>query len=159
MDVTLSPRRGVGALLLGALLAVAGSAAAAPAADLSGLKRVGTASFYADRFAGRPMADGTPMDPQGSNAASRTLPLGTVARVTNLQTGLSAIVRIRDRGPYRGGRIIDLSPGTARSIGLTPSQGRAKVEVAPILVPLPEGGLMLGEAAREGGAALARAGR
>ncbi|HEX3846501.1 MAG TPA: septal ring lytic transglycosylase RlpA family protein [Steroidobacteraceae bacterium] len=102
-------------------------------------KRVGTASFYASRFDGRTMADGTPMKPHGNNAASRTLPLGTTAMVTNLETGRTAIVTIRDRGPYVGGRIVDLSPGTARKIGLTPRKGLAKVEVAPLEVPMPDG--------------------
>ena len=72
------------------------------------------------------------MDPHGDNAASRTLPLGTRARVTNLQTGQSALVTIRDRGPYVRGRIVDLSPATARLVGITPGEGLAKVEVAPI---------------------------
>ena len=53
-----------------------------PTADLSGRARTGVASFYADMFFGRKMADGKPMDPHGDNAASRTLPLGTKARVT-----------------------------------------------------------------------------
>src|SRR5688500_15085849 len=60
--------------------------------DLSGKKQVGKASFYARKFAGRKMADGTPMDPQGDNAASKNLPLGTTAKVTNLETGQSAVV-------------------------------------------------------------------
>src|ERR1044072_1082654 len=88
--------------------------------DLSGKKRVGKASFYAKEFAGKPMADGAPMDPHGNNAASKTLPLGTTAKVTNLETGQSAVVTIRDRGPYVQGRIVDLSPATAQSIGITP---------------------------------------
>lgn len=92
----------------------------------------GIASFYAKRFAGRTMADGTRMDPHGDNAASRTLPLGTRARVTNLQTGQSTLVTIRDRGPYVRGRIVDLSPATARLVGITPRTGLAKVEVTPI---------------------------
>jgi rare lipoprotein A len=116
-----------------------------PAADLSGRARTGVASFYADMFFGRKMADGKPMDPQGDNAASRTLPLGTKARVTNLQTGQTAVVTIQDRGPYVQGRIIDLSPGTARSIGITPKMGLAKVEVTPIYVPLPGGRVRWGE--------------
>ena len=117
--------------------------------DLTGRKRVGTASFYAQRFAGRTMADGTPMDPDGDNAASRTLPLGTTARITNLSTGMSAIVTIRDRGPYVNGRIVDLSPATAQKIGLSVRTGLAKVAVVPIAVPLPGGNVRLGEAAVE----------
>ena len=115
-----------------------------PQADLSGRARSGIASFYATFFGGRKMADGTPMDLQGDNAASRTLPLGTTALVTNLETGLSAIVTIRDRGPYVKGRIVDLSPGTAKRLGITSRQGLAKVEVAPLTVPLPHGGVKLG---------------
>jgi rare lipoprotein A len=114
--------------------------------DRSGRKRVGTASFYAKRFAGRKMADGTPMSPHGDNAASRTLPLGTTAAVTNLETGKSAVVTIRDRGPYVKGRIVDLSPATARKIGLTEEQGLAEVEVAPIVVPLAGGRVKLCDA-------------
>jgi rare lipoprotein A len=108
--------------------------------DVSGCKRTGIASFYADRFAGQEMADGTRMDPNADNAASRTLPLGTTAKVTNLETGQSAKVTIQDRGPYVKGRIIDLSPATARKIGLDRQDGLATVVVAPIEVPLPDGG-------------------
>ncbi len=103
--------------------------------DLSGETRLGVASFYANRFGGRRMADGTPMRLDGNNAASMTLPLGTVARVTNLSTGLSALVTIRDRGPYVRGRIVDLSPGTARRIGLDRRTGLTTVAVEPLLLP------------------------
>jgi rare lipoprotein A (peptidoglycan hydrolase) len=118
-----------------------------PQVDRSGVKRVGKASFYADRFGGRKMADGKIFRLHDSNAASRTLPLGTTAKVTNLETGKSAIVTIQDRGPYVGGRLVDLSPGTARAIGLSERKGLAKVEVTPITVPLPNGGVKLGQAA------------
>jgi rare lipoprotein A len=126
--------------LLPSLIAcvVLGAFAACAAAETGGQagaaesRRVGIASFYANRFAGRTMADGTPMNPHGDNAASRTLPLGTRARVTNLQTGQSALVTIRDRGPYIRGRIVDLSPATARLLGITPKQGLAPVEVVPL---------------------------
>ena len=85
------------------------------------------------------MANGAPMNPRGNNAASRTLPLGTVAKVTNVATGKSAIIKIEDRGPYIKGRIVDLSPATAHEIGITKRIGVAKVVVAPIAVPLPDG--------------------
>lgn len=87
------------------------------------------------------------MNPRGTNAASRTLPLGTVAKVTNVATGKSATVKIEDRGPYIKGRIVDLSPSTARKIGITPHIGVAKVVVAPITVPLPDGRIKRGHAA------------
>jgi rare lipoprotein A len=95
------------------------------------------------------MADGVPMDPEGDNAASRTLPLGTTAKVTNVETGKTAIVTIEDRGPYVDGRLVDLSPATAAKIGITPRQGIAKVVVAPIAVPLPDGKVKIGAAASE----------
>ena len=107
--------------------------------DRSARKQRGKASFYARKFAGRKMADGTPMNPHGDNAASKTLPLGTVAQVTNLETGQSAAVTIRDRGPYVPGRIVDLSPATAEQIGLDREQGVVPVEVEPIEIPRPGG--------------------
>ena len=118
--------------------------------DRSGRKQVGKASFYARRFAGRKMADGTPMRPGDDNAASKTLPLGTTARVTNLETGRSTVVTIQDRGPYVPGRIVDLSPRSAEEIGLTREEGVARVEVAPIAVPLPDGGVQAGEGTDSG---------
>ena len=120
-----------------------------PQLDRSGRRRIGKASFYARMFAGRKMANGNRMDPQNNNAASRTLPLGTTAKVTNLKTGKSAVVTIQDRGPYVAGRIVDLSPATAREIGITPREGVTKVEVAPIAVPQPDGSVKLGAAAAE----------
>lgn len=115
--------------------------------DRSGRKQVGKASYYARKLAGRKMADGTPMKPHADHAASKTLPLGTTARVTNLESGRSATVTIRDRGPYVPGRIIDLSPATAREIGITRQDGVAMVEVAPIEVPLADGSSKAGEGA------------
>jgi rare lipoprotein A len=103
--------------------------------DRSGAERFGKASFYASRYGGKTMADGTPMQLNGDNAASITLPLGTTAKVTNLETGRSAVVTIRDRGPYVKGRIVDLSPSTARQIGIDRKKGLARVVVAPISIP------------------------
>jgi rare lipoprotein A len=120
-----------------------------PQPDRSGRTRVGIASFYADWFAGRVMANGEPMDPGGANAASRTLPLGTTAKITNLSTGQSAVVTIQDRGPYAKGRLVDLSPATAEQIGITRKQGVARVKVSPIAVPLPDGTMRAGVAAND----------
>ena len=83
------------------------------------------------------MADGTKMNPHSDNAASKTLPLGTTAKVTNLQTGQSAKVTIRDRGPYVKGRILDISPSTAHKIGITKHKGVAEVKVDHISFPIP----------------------
>jgi rare lipoprotein A len=111
--------------------------------DRSGATRFGKASFYAAKYAGRKMADGKLMNPRGNNAASKTLPLGTVARVTNLETGRAAVVVIQDRGPYVDGRIVDLSPATARNIGIRKSQGLAEVKVTPLSIPLADGSTKL----------------
>ena len=105
---------------------------AKPNLDASGRKQVGQASVYAGKFAGRKMADGTRMNPSHDVAASKTLPLGSKAKVTNLETGKSTVVTIRDRGPHVKGRIVDLSPSTAQKVGITKKEGVAKVEVAPI---------------------------
>ncbi len=78
---------------------------------------VGYASYYAQKFSGRKMADGTPMRPESDNAASLSLPLGSKALVTNLRNGRTALVTIRDRGPFVKGRIIDVSPSTAKMLG------------------------------------------
>jgi rare lipoprotein A len=115
--------------------------------DRSGHKRVGKASFYHRKFTGRKMANGKPMNPHDDNAASKTLPLGTTAKVTNLETGRSTVVTIEDRGPYVPGRIVDLSPSSAEQIGLTREEGVARVAVAPISVPMPDGSVKPGAGA------------
>jgi rare lipoprotein A len=107
--------------------------------DLSGQPRIGKASIYAHKFAGRKMADGHRMDPHDGNAASKTLPLGTVAKVTNLANGRSTLVTIEDRGPHVPGRIVDLSPASARKIGLDKKQGLARVAVTPLAIPAADG--------------------
>lgn len=105
-----------------------------PPLDRSGKPRKGKASYYGKKFHGRKMADGTPMDPNSNIAASRTLPLGTRAIVTNLENGKSEVVEIRDRGPYVGGRIVDLTPRTAEKLDMK-HEGVAMVEVRPIELP------------------------
>lgn len=87
------------------------------------------------------------MDPGADNAASRTLPIGTTAKVTNVATGQSAVITIQDRGPYAKGRLVDLSPATAQKIGLTRKKGVTRVRVSPIAVPLPDGSVKAGAAA------------
>ena len=109
-----------------------------PNLDRSGKTQEGEASYYGKEFFGRKMADGTPMDPQSNIAASRTLPLGTKARVTNLDNGKSAEVEIRDRGPYIEGRIVDLTPKTAEQLGMK-TEGVAPVAVTPIELPQSSG--------------------
>lgn len=103
-------------------------------ADHSGKTQTGKASIYSHRLAGKKMANGERMDPNSNNAASKTLPLGTRARVTNISNGKSAVVVIKDRGPHVKGRIIDLSPATAKTIGAG-KQGVIPVKVTPIAAP------------------------
>ena len=116
------------------------------ALDHSGKPRHGKASYYAHSFAGKKMADGTPMNPKANIAASKTLPLGTTAKVTNLENGKSQVVEIRDRGPYVDGRIVDLSPGVADKLGIR-EQGVAPVVVAPLKVPQADGSVKMQAAA------------
>ena len=114
--------------------------------DRSGKARKGKASYYGRKFYTKKMADGTPMNPQSNVAASKTLPLGTKARVTNLKNGSSEVVEIRDRGPYVKDRIVDVSPRTADKLGLK-EDGTAPVEVKPMEVPQPDGSMKPGAAA------------
>ena len=79
---------------------------------------VGQASWYGSKFQGRPTASGEPFDMNALTAAHRTLPFGTRIRVINEANGKSVIVRVNDRGPFSGHRIIDLSRKAAESIGL-----------------------------------------
>ena len=118
--------------------------------DPSGRKQVGGASVYANHFEGHRMADGQRFRHRGAVAASRSLPLGTVAKVTNLQTGRSATVTVEDHGPYVDGRTVDLTRATAAQIGLTRKSGVAPVEVAPVAVPQKDGTVKAGAGAVQG---------
>ena len=90
----------------------------------------GSASWYGPKFHGRLTANGERFNMDELTAAHRTLPFGTRVRVTNQANGKSVIVRINDRGPFHGKRVIDLSRGAARSIGLmSRGVGNVKLEV------------------------------
>jgi rare lipoprotein A len=117
--------------------------------DRTGKARKGTASYYGRKFYSKKMADGTPMNPQSDSAASKTLPLGTKARVTNLENGKNEVVEIRDRGPYVKDRIVDVSPKTADKLGLK-ENGTAPVEVKPVQVPQADGSVKPGAGAAGG---------
>lgn len=79
---------------------------------------VGPASWYGPGFHGRLTANGEIYDQDGISAAHRSLPFDTLLRVTRVDTGDSVVVRVNDRGPYVGDRILDLSKGAARELGI-----------------------------------------
>ncbi len=89
----------------------------------------GMASYYGDELAGNRTASGERFDPGQLTAAHRTLPFGSMVRVTNTSNGDSVVVRINDRGPFSRGRVIDVSHAAAREIGMHRS-GTARVKLA-----------------------------
>ena len=91
-------------------------------------RMVGISYFYAEDFHGKLTANGEIYDMYGLTAAHKTLPLNTVARVTNLENGKSLILRINDRGPYIQGRMLDCSYGAAKKLDFV-QQGKTKVQV------------------------------
>ncbi|OOR99070.1 hypothetical protein B0187_07260 [Haemophilus paracuniculus] len=90
--------------------------------------QTGVASYYANMFNGRLTANGEIFSNNKMTAAHRTLPFGTMVEVINLRNGRKVIVRINDRGPYVGKRVIDLSKVAASKIGMV-SSGLAKVKL------------------------------
>jgi rare lipoprotein A len=109
--------------------------------DSDGYEERGVASWYGREFHGRRTSNGEVYDMYGLTAAHKTLPLPTNARVTNLATGKSIVVRINDRGPFKKDRLIDLSYGAARELGFL-SAGTTLVEVEAIGEPLGAGGAL-----------------
>ncbi|MFN8542611.1 MAG: septal ring lytic transglycosylase RlpA family protein [Candidatus Binatia bacterium] len=101
--------------------------------------QTGTASWYGPGFHGKRTANGEVFDQYELTAAHPSLPLGTRAVVTNLDNGRSVEVRINDRGPFVGGRVIDLSYAAARVIGMVgPGTGPVRIEVlesGPVPMP------------------------
>lgn len=96
----------------------------------------GTASWYGNKFHGHQTANGEIYDMYSMTAAHKTLPLPSYVKVTNQSNGLSVVVRVNDRGPFHGDRIIDLSYAAAKKIGIT-GTGTAKVTLERIVVPKP----------------------
>jgi rare lipoprotein A len=89
----------------------------------------GVASYYADKFNGRRTASGETFHNGGYTAAHRSLPFGSKVRVTNPANGKSVVVRINDRGPFHGGRVIDLTKSAASTLGIV-QRGHGRVELA-----------------------------
>jgi rare lipoprotein A len=88
--------------------------------------QAGHASWYGPGFHGRKTASGERFNSGAMTAAHRSLPFGTRVRVVHEGTGRSVVVRINDRGPFTGGRVIDLARGPAQALGMTAS-GVARV--------------------------------
>jgi len=94
----------------------------------------GKISYYHPKLAGKKMANGERFEPNSNAAASKTLPLGTKAKVTNLENGKSETVEVKDRGPVTPGRVMDVSPATAAKLDMK-KDGAVQAEVTPIGEP------------------------
>ncbi|WP_353114831.1 septal ring lytic transglycosylase RlpA family protein [Nitratidesulfovibrio sp.] len=105
-------------------------AASLPAAASEAPAKRGRASWYGDDLHGKKTASGEAYDMNALTAAHKTLPLGTVVRVTNLSNGRSVLVTVNDRGPYRGNRDIDVSYSAAKQLGIVrPGSAAVRIEV------------------------------
>jgi rare lipoprotein A len=102
-----------------------------PPASPPGPAQIGTASWYGAAFHGRRTASGERFDRHALTAASRSLPFGSRVRVTNLTNGRMVIVRVNDRGPVARGRVLDVSYGAARELGMI-ERGSARVRIEPL---------------------------
>jgi rare lipoprotein A len=109
-------------LFIVVLLCVSGCSSLRPGSDVRpSFSEVGLASWYGKQHQGKLTANGERFDMHAMTAAHRTLPFGTVVRVTNIATGRTVKVRINDRGPFVKGRIIDLSAAAATALGIKDS--------------------------------------
>jgi rare lipoprotein A len=93
------------------------------------LAQTGIASYYAGEHHGRRTASGERFNMHAMTAAHRSAPFGTRLQVTNLANGRSVVVRVNDRGPFVRGRIVDVSSGAARALGMK-GAGTARVRIA-----------------------------
>jgi rare lipoprotein A len=101
----------------------------------------GMASWYGPNYHAHRGANGQIYDQNGISAAHRTLPMGSLIRVTNLQTGQSAVMRVTDRGPFVPDRVIDLSIGAAKSVGVwRPGTARVRIDVYEAPKSIEQGG-------------------
>jgi rare lipoprotein A len=102
--------------------------------DVAAYDEVGYASYYGQERAGQPTANGEIFLPASASAAHKTLPMPTYVEVTALETGRTILVRVNDRGPFANDRLIDLSEGAARQLGIL-NQGVAGVRVRKVNPP------------------------
>lgn len=105
-----------------------------PPSEVDGYTEKGMASWYGNPYHGRKTASGERYDMYQMTAAHQTLPFGTVVRVTNLENGEKVEVRINDRGPFKKGRIIDLSYASAKKLDMI-GPGVVKVKVVVVKTP------------------------
>jgi rare lipoprotein A len=97
-------------------------------------KQTGIASWYGHQFNGRKTANGERFDMNAMTAAHRSLPLSCFIRVTNKDNGKSVVVKVNDRGPYEGNRILDLSYAAAEQLGIV-NKGMGNVTIERIVAP------------------------
>jgi len=101
----------------------------------------GLASWYGPPYHNRRGANGQVFDQNAMSAAHRTLPMGSLIRVTNLETGQSAVMRITDRGPFVPDRVLDLSVASAKVVGVwRPGTAEVRIDVYAAPKPIDEGG-------------------
>ncbi|MEX1258317.1 MAG: septal ring lytic transglycosylase RlpA family protein [Gemmatimonadota bacterium] len=105
-----------------------------PITDPVGWSESGVASWYGEPFHGRLTASGELYDMEGLTAAHRTLPFGTTILVENLDSGQDVTLRITDRGPFAGGRMLDVSRRAARELGMI-GPGTARVRITIVTSP------------------------
>jgi rare lipoprotein A len=136
--MALRPRSGKVRLLLAGTAIAAGFSGctlvgppAAPPGPSTGWTEQGIASWYGERFHGRQTASGEIYDMDAMTAAHPTLPFGTVLQVVNLDNGRTVRVRVNDRGPYAGGRVLDLSRRAARELEMV-GPGTARVHMTVV---------------------------
>lgn len=122
---------GMRGLFIGALALALAVPAAAQEDEAGSDLGSGMASYFSREMAGNRTANGERCDPDTLTAAHRTAPFGSRIRVTSLSTGKSVVVRINDRGPFSGGRVIDLSHAAAREIGMHRT-GTARVSLTQL---------------------------
>jgi rare lipoprotein A len=108
-----------------AALVLTGTCAGISGAEAKSIQS-GGASWYGPGFHGKKTASGERFNTRALTAAHRSLPFGARVRVTNERTGRSVVVRINDRGPFAGGRVIDLSKAAAQAVGIS---GVSKVKL------------------------------
>lgn len=108
-----------------------------PVASAHGFTETGVASWYGRDFHGRPTACGERYDMYGISAAHKLLPMHTRLRVTNLDNGRQLTVRVNDRGPFVNSRILDLSYGAARELGMVEA-GTARVRIESLGGSVPD---------------------